>query len=104
MDNINFTVTSLEFRRRTGGTLSGTCFPSGIGGPEAAGTCTIAMTVDVSALGISPGNALLNLTGLSAYFMGIPGIPQDPGFRLLLGNTEQADAAAAFHVLGSGTT
>jgi hypothetical protein len=101
MDNINAAVTSLEFRRRTGGTLGGTCFPSGIGTPGVTGTCTIAMTVDVSALGISPGNALLSVTGLSAYFMGIP---TDPGFRLLLGNTEQADASAAIHYLGSGTT
>jgi hypothetical protein len=97
MDNFNPTVTSLEFASRTAGTLGGTCFPSGTGGPQATGTCTIAMTVDVTPLGISPGNALLSLTGLSAYFTGIPDF-------VLLGNTEQADAAAAFHMLGSGTT
>lgn len=100
MDNFNATVTSLDFQTRTPGTLGGTCFPQS--GPPATGTCTIAMTVDVAPLGITPGNALLTVTGLSAHYLGIP--DEIPFTRVLLGSSEQADAAAAFHVLGSGTT
>jgi hypothetical protein len=99
MDNFNIAVTSLDFQDRTNGTLGGTCFPAV--GPPAAGECTIAMTVDVSVLGITPGNALLSLTGVSAYFFGFD--EEAPFTRILLGNSEQADATAALHVLGSGT-
>jgi hypothetical protein len=99
MDNINVAITSLDFQARTPGTLSGTCLPSA--GPPAATECTIAMTVNVSALGITPGNALLSLTGVSAHFFGHD--EEAPFTRVLLGNSEQADATAALHVLGSGT-
>ncbi|HEX8100774.1 MAG TPA: sialidase family protein, partial [Actinomycetota bacterium] len=99
MDNFNVAVTSLDFQHRVDGTLGGTCLPQS--GPPATGTCTIAMTVDVTELGITPGNALLSVTGLSAYFFGLN--DQAPLTRVLLGNSEQADSVAAFHVLGSGT-
>jgi hypothetical protein len=99
MDNVNGTVTSLEFNKRADGTLGGTCLPSG--GPPATGTCTVSMTVTGSSLGISPGNALNNVTGLSAYFFGAN--DRVPGTRAILGNSEQADATAPMDFLGSGT-
>ena len=52
-------------------------------------------------MGITPGNALNNLTGLSLYFFGDDG--RVPLTRLILGNSEQADATAAINYLGSGT-
>jgi hypothetical protein len=100
MDHVNVTVTSLEFNSRTLGTLGGDCFPPV--GPPATGTCTISMTVNASGLGITPGNGLYDITGLSAYLFGNLEQPI-PATRLILGNSEQADAAAAFHYLGSGT-
>ena len=60
------------------------------------------MTVNGSSLGISPGNALNNLTGLSTYMFGNLEQPI-PATRLILGNSEQADATAAINYLGSGT-
>jgi hypothetical protein len=99
MDNVNLTVTSLDLNPRVTGTLGGTCLP--VGGPPATGTCTISMTVSGSSLGISPGNALNNVTGLTLYFFGTQDRP--PGTRVILGNTEQADATAAMNFLGSGT-
>lgn len=101
VDNVNTALTSLEFNRIVGGTLGGTCFP--VGGTPATGTCTITMTVPASGLGITPGNALNNVTGLSLYFFGDPDRPPGGLVRLILGNSEQADATASFHVLGSGT-
>ena len=99
VDGINIAFTSSEFRpRTTTGTLSGDCFPDV--GPPASGTCTIAMTVPASSLGITPGNGLYNITGLSAYYFGGP---RAPFTNLILGNSEQADATAALHFLGSGT-
>ncbi len=100
MDHVNVTVTSLDFNSRTFGTLGGDCFPAE--GPPATGTCTISMTVSATSLGITPGNALNNVTGLSTYIFGEQDDPV-PGTRLVLGNSEQADAVAPFHVLGSGT-
>ena len=102
MDDFNLALTSLEFQDRTTapGTPGGTCFPPV--GPPAASECTISMTVDVTPLGITPGNALLSLTGLSVFYLGEPG-EEAPFTRVLLGNSEQADAVAAIHVLGSGT-
>ena len=100
MDHVNVTVTSLEFNSRAPGTLGGDCFPQG--GPPATGTCTISMTVLASSLGITPGNALNNVTGLSTYIFGEQDDPL-PGTRLVFGNSEQADAVAPFHILGSGT-
>jgi hypothetical protein len=98
MDHVNVTVTSLEFNSRTLGTLGGNCFST----PPPAGACTISMTVDASSLGISPGNGLMNVTGLSTYLFGNLEQPI-PATRLILGNSEQADATAALHFLGSGT-
>ena len=97
VDNVNATVTSLEYTRRTGGTLGGNCFAT----LPPTGACTITMTVDVSTMGISPGNALNNLTGLSLYFFGEDG--RVPLTRVILGNSEQGDATAAINYLGSGT-
>jgi hypothetical protein len=98
MDHVNVTVTALEFNSRTLGTLGGNCFAT----PPPAGTCTISMTVNASSLGISPGNALNNMTGLSAYLFGNLEQPI-PATRLILGNSEQADATASINYLGSGT-
>jgi hypothetical protein len=60
------------------------------------------MTVDASSLGITPGNALNNMTGLSTYLFGNLEQPI-PATRLILGNSEQADATASINYLGSGT-
>ena len=99
MDNVNVTVTSLEFRSVTPGTLGGTCFPSS--DPPATGTCTISMTVPSAALGIPSGGALNNTTGISVYSFGSTERP--PLTRVILGNSEQADATAALYVSGTGT-
>jgi len=99
VDNSNITLTSLEFLPRTNGTLGGNCFPTD--GSQPPAPCTISMTVSASSLGITPGNGLYSITGLSAYFFGAT--DRAPGTRLILGNSEQADATAAFHYLGSGT-
>jgi hypothetical protein len=99
MDHVNATITSLDFNSRTRGTLGGDCLPPG--GP-ATGTCTVSLTVAASSLGITPGNGLYNITGLSTYLFGNLEDPV-PATRLVLGNSEQADAAAPFHHLGSGT-
>ncbi|HEX2090096.1 MAG TPA: hypothetical protein VHI54_09275, partial [Actinomycetota bacterium] len=98
MDHVNVTVTSLEFNSRTLGTLGGNCFSI----PPPTGACTISMTVSASSLGITPGNSLNNITGLSTYLFGNLEQPI-PATRLILGNSEQADATVAFHILGSGT-
>jgi hypothetical protein len=98
VDNANVTVTSLEFRKIVNGTLGGTCLPTG--GPPATGTCTISMTVPSAALGIPSGGALNNTTGLSLYSFGID--ERVPATRVILGNTEQADATAALYVSGTG--
>jgi hypothetical protein len=99
MDNVNATVTSLEFRPVTTGTLGGTCFPAS--GPPATGTCTISMAVPSAALGIPSGGALNNTTGLSVYSFGEN--ERLPATRVILGNSEQADATAALFVSGTGT-
>ncbi len=99
VDNANITLTSLEFFPRTVGTLGGTCFPTD--GSQPPAPCTITMTVSAASLGITPGNGLYSITGLSAYFFGAT--DRAPATRLILGNSEQADVTAAFHYLGSGT-
>ena len=99
MDNANLTVTSLEGRKITDGTLGGTCLPTG--GPPATGTCTISMTVAAAALGIPSGGALNNTTGLSVYSFGLD--ERVPATRVILGNSEQADATAAIAYQGTGT-
>jgi len=59
------------------------------------------MSVRLSDLGISPGNGLYGLTGLSCYFFGTGDKP--PLLRVEGGNSELADATAPIHYLGSGT-
>src|SRR5881296_3773897 len=98
VDDVNVTVTSLEFHPKTGvtGTLSGTCFLSTPPSP-----CTLTISVRLSDLGISPGNGLYGLTGLSNYFFATDKKP--PLLRVEGGNSELADATAPIHYNGSGT-
>jgi hypothetical protein len=103
IDNVNPPVTTLEFHPKSGvtGTLGGTCFTAA-GQPTATAPCTLTMTIPLSALSITPGNGLYSITGLSTYFFG--NATQAPVLvRLEGGNSEQADATAALHYLGSGT-
>jgi hypothetical protein len=99
VDDTNLTVTSLEFDPTDPGsptTPGGTCFAASPPSP-----CTLTMSVRLSDLGISPGNGLYGLTGLSNYFFGTNDKP--PLLRVEGGNSEQADATAPIHYLGSGT-
>src|SRR5437867_781676 len=99
MDDVNATVTSTEFHRTDAGTPatpSGTCFSSTPPSP-----CTLTISVRLSDLGISPGNGLYGLTGLSNYFFGTEEKP--PLLRVEGGNSELADATAPIHYNGSGT-
>ena len=98
-DNANVTITSLEPRKVVDGTLGGSCLPTA--GPPATGSCTISMTVPSAELGIPSGSALNNTTGLSVYSFGAD--ERAPGTRVILGNSEQADATAALCVSGTGT-
>jgi hypothetical protein len=95
MERLNLTITSLEFQpQEVGGTFGGSCFAD-----PAPTPCTFTMTVSLAPLGITPGNGLYSLTGLSTYIL-------TSGSPLLLfegGNSEQADATAAIHYSGSGT-
>jgi hypothetical protein len=98
MDHVNLTVTSLDFNDRTQtGTLGGDCFTD-----PAPAPCTISLTLAASSLGITPGNGLYNITGISTYLFGNLEDPI-PLTRVVVGNSEQADATAPFHYLGSGT-
>jgi hypothetical protein len=99
IDNVSLTDTTLEFHPKTGvtGTLGGTCVTNPTSSP-----CTLTMTINLSALSITPGNGLYSITGLSTYFFG--NAMEAPALvRLEGGNSEQADATVAFHYLGSGT-
>jgi hypothetical protein len=99
IDNVNLTDTTLEFHPKTGvtGTLGGTCVTSPTSSP-----CTLTMTINLTALSITPGNGLYSITGLSTYFFG--NSMQAPLLvRLEGGNSEQADATAALEYSGSGT-
>src|SRR5207237_8755804 len=99
IDSVNVTSTTLEFHPKTGvtGTLGGTCFTSPISSP-----CTLTMSINLSALSITPGNGLYSITGLTTYFFG--NATQAPALvRLEGGNSEQADATAALEYSGSGT-
>jgi hypothetical protein len=99
VDDTNLTVTSLEFDPTDPGTPAtpgGTCFA-----PSPPSPCTLTISVRLSDLGISPGNGLYGLTGLSNYFFGTNDKP--PLLRVEGGNSEQADATAPIHYLGSGT-
>src|SRR5438874_8914155 len=91
IDSVNVTSTTLEFHPKTGvtGTLGGTCVTSPTASP-----CTLTMSINLSALSITPGNGLYSITGLSTYFFG--NAMQAPALvRLEGGNSEQADATAA---------
>ena len=90
---------SLEPRKVVDGTLGGSCLPTA--GPPATGSCTISMTVPSAELGIPSGSALNNTTGLSVYSFGAD--ERAPATRVILGNSEQADATAALYVSGTGT-
>ena len=99
VDNLNITSTSLEFRPTDAGTPAtpiGTC--TAVAPPS---PCTLAVSVRLSDLGISSGNGLYGLTGLTTYFFGSTNRP--PLLRLELGNSELADATAPIHYRGSGT-
>jgi hypothetical protein len=99
IDNVNVASTTLEFHPKTGvtGTLGGTC----VTGPTSS-PCTLTMTINLSALSITPGNGLYSITGLTTYFFG--NAMQAPALvRLEGGNSEQADATAALEYSGSGT-
>jgi hypothetical protein len=99
MDDVNLTVTSTEFHKTDSGTPTtpgGTCFSSTPPSP-----CTLTISVRLSDLGISSGNGLYGLTGLSNYFFGTDVKP--PLLRVEGGNSELADATAPIHYLGSGT-
>ena len=67
IDNVNATVTTLEFRPKTGvtGTLGGTCFTAA-GVPTTTMPCTVTMTIPLSSLSITPGNGLYSITGLAS--------------------------------------
>jgi hypothetical protein len=109
VEALNATVTSLEFRPTTVGTLGGNCLPPGSGTMPANGTCTISMTVPASSLGIKAGAGLYSITGLSTYmFLGVnktTGALIKPNLLAFEGgNSEQADAATAFDDNGTGTT
>jgi hypothetical protein len=99
VDNLNGTLTSLEFDPQIIGspaTVGGTCLSTTPPSP-----CTLTVSVPESALGISSGNGLYGLTGLSTYFFGTTNRP--PLLRVEGGNSEQADATAPIDYLGSGT-
>ena len=101
VDDLNLSLQTMEFRFRTLGSPStpgGTCFT--VTPPPTP--CTLIVSAQASALGIKPGSGLYSITGLSLYFFGTEDKP--PLLRVEGGNSEQADAAAPFHYLGSGTT
>ena len=97
MDNVNVTVTSLEYRPTQGATVGGTCF-----GATPPTPCTVVLTTSASGLGIKSGAGMYSITGLSTFYSGTLQTP--PFFRVAVGNSEQADAAAPFDITGTGTT
>ncbi|MFL6015991.1 MAG: hypothetical protein ACJ74V_00480, partial [Gaiellaceae bacterium] len=99
MNNLNPTITSLEYDPKQAATVGGTCF----GTPPPTGTCTLTLTTTASTLGIKPGAGMYSITGLSTFFGG-SNQTTPVAFRLALGNSEQSDAAAPFDVNGTGTT
>jgi len=98
IDNVNPTITSLEYHATDTATVSGTCF-----GTPAPTPCTVTLTTSASGLGIKPGAGLYSVTGLSTFFGG-KDQTTPVAFRLEEGNSEQSDAAAPFDVNGTGTT
>ena len=101
-DNVNPTITSLEYHRTQAATAS-PCVP--VSNPPASSpqACTITLTTSASGLGIKPGAGMYSITGLSTFFGGSDQTTP-VAFRLELGNSEQSDATAPFDVNGTGTT
>jgi hypothetical protein len=103
MNAINATLTHYEFSRYITGSLGGTCLTSaGVVNPNAPTPCTITLNADLSLLGIKSGSILSAMSGFSVYYFGSETNP--PGLRVPLGNSDLADIATPFDVLGTGTT
>ena len=98
INNVNPTITSLEYNPTQPATVGGTCFTT----PAPTGACTVTLTTSASALGIKSGSGMYSITGLSTFFGGRD--QQTPVLlRLEEGNPEQSDATAPFDVNGTGT-
>src|SRR5437868_9435777 len=98
INNVNPTITSLEYHQTQPATVSGTCVST----PAPTGACTVTLTT-ASALGIKNGAGMYSITGLSTFFGGSD--QQTPVLlRLEEGNSEQSDATAPFDINGTGTT
>jgi hypothetical protein len=100
-DNVNPTITSLEYHRTQGASAS-PCVPLATPPPSAPQACTITLTTNATTLGIKSGAGLYSITGLSTFFGGSDQTTP-VAFRLELGNSEQSDATAPFDVNGTGT-
>src|SRR3989440_388511 len=99
INNVNPTITSLEYNPTRPASVGGTCF----GTPPPSGACTVTLTTSASGLGIKSGAGMYSITGLSTFFGGSD--QQTPVLlRLEEGNSEQSDAAAPFDITGTGTT
>src|SRR5207237_5286700 len=97
INNVNPTITSLEYNPTRPATVGGTCFATTPPSP-----CTVVLTTSASGLGIKSGAGMYSITGLSTFYSGTLQTP--PFFRVAVGNSEQADAAAPFDITGTGTT
>ena len=98
INNVNPTITSLEYNPTRPATVGGTCFATAPPTP-----CTVVLTTSASGLGIKSGAGMYSITGLSTFFGGSD--QQTPVLlRLEEGNSEQSDATAPFDVNGTGTT
>jgi hypothetical protein len=98
IDNVNPTITSLEYHRTQAATVSGTCT-----GTSPPSPCTLTLATSASSLGIKSGAGMYSITGLSTFFGGSDQTTP-VALRLELGNSEQSDATAPFDVNGTGTT
>jgi len=98
-DNLNTTITSLEYDRTQAAAVSGTC----VAMAPPAGPCTIVLTTNASTLGMKSGAGMYSITGLSTFFGGSDQTTP-VAFRLELGNSEQSDATTPFDVNGTGTS
>jgi hypothetical protein len=96
-DNVNPTITSLEYHRTQGATVGGTCT-----GASPPSPCTLTLATSASSLGIKSGAGMYSITGLSTFFGGSDQTTP-VALRLELGNSEQSDATAPFDVNGTGT-
>jgi len=98
INNVNLTITSLEYNATRPATVGGTCF-----GTAPPSPCTVVLTTSASALGIKPGAGMYSITGLSTFFGG-KDQTTPVALRLDEGNSEQSDATAPFDITGTGTT